>query len=76
MHMGNETRFDIADAERQRRKDRELLEGHGLTSEAIDVLLGSRRDGDVFYVKVAPSITVGGVLLKYRPLLLLLDEEM
>jgi hypothetical protein len=24
----------------------------------------------------APSITVGGVLLKYRPLLLLLDEEM
>jgi hypothetical protein len=28
-----------------------------------------------FYKDGAPSITVGGVLLKYRPLLLLLDEE-
>jgi len=54
---------------------RDQLAGRGLSPEVIDALPGSHRDGHVYYVKRAPGITVGGVKLSDRPLLLLIDEE-
>jgi len=55
--------------------ERDQLARQGLRPEVIDALLGSYRDGHVYYVKRAPGITVGGVKLSDRPLLLLIDEE-
>ena len=77
---------DVAERQRQRRKERGLLEGHGVKTETIEFLLEDRygeildalraQGAAAFYKDGALSITVGGVKLSDRPLLLLLDEEM
>jgi hypothetical protein len=86
MDTATKTWTDAADAERQRQKGREQLEARGVKTETIEFLLEDRygeildtlraQGAAAFYKDGAPGITVGGVKLSDRPLLLLLDEEM